>query len=810
MVFTRLHNFAAVIFLTLLMLQGPAPGGDAPGDAALLFDFSEGIGAWRLSPPQPNAARGVKHSKNALEVELEFPGAASADVILLNAAKQRGADWTDGERLTLRIKLPGDAPDDVQAIAFLKDGTLSYYQALRKVPLTPGEWNEIPFDLRPFNLDWEAIGHFKPWDGYVLQEIMQFGIKLQSMKPFKGSALIGPMRMDKAPPPESPEPTKIENLRTNAGSIGRYEKFELSFNLNRCYENPFDPAQVDVQGVFIAPSGKTCSAPGFFYQNYIREKIQLEERLTPIGRPHWKIRFAPVEIGRYRYYIKVKDSSESRTGMLEFECVESANRGFVRIEPEKKRNFEFSDSSNYYPIGHNIAADSDARGASGLGFVPTWGEGTFAYDRYLGRMAGAEENFCRLWFSYWSLGLEWTRQVTLEAPAAAKDSPSTYDPSQYGNLGRYHLKHAWKLDHILETAARNNIYMLMLFTAHGEISADYESQWKDSPYFSGNGGPLDAPNTWYTDPQVNMYYKRRLRYIAARWGYSTNVLGWDLLNEPDLANYYRAVPNEAAAWVKDMILYMKTQDPNPHLYTSGLFRYRERWAEPVMGLPEVDFNTAHVFEANLADQLLADVTELTQKYDKIFLVTEADLTPFQQNPILARRALHMALWCSYCMPYAGAAMSWWWVFIDQHDLYCHFHALAKFARGEDRRKMDLAVVSPVVESAPEAAKRALRCQCVQGSGRAYLWVYDSLAFASAGCWKKFEALPAMVRLENLPPGRYHVEIWDTIKGEAISASEIETPDGKLLIELPPFETDIACKVRQVEAGEQKPPAGEQK
>src|SRR5437016_2930800 len=52
-------------------------------------------------------------------------------------------------------------------------------------------------------------------------------------------------------------------------STGQYEKFELSFAYTT-YSNPYDPAIVDVEAVFTAPSGKKQTVPGFFYQNYTR------------------------------------------------------------------------------------------------------------------------------------------------------------------------------------------------------------------------------------------------------------------------------------------------------------------------------------------------------------------------------------------------------------------------------------------------------------------------------------------------------------------------------------------------------------
>ncbi len=37
----------------------------------------------------------------------------------------------------------------------------------------------------------------------------------------------------------------------------------------------------------------------------------------------------------------------------------------------------------------------------------------------------------------------------------------------------------------------------------------------------------------FTDPQARKYQQRIFRYIVARWGYSPNILSWELFNEID-------------------------------------------------------------------------------------------------------------------------------------------------------------------------------------------------------------------------------------------------------------------------------------
>src|SRR5437016_3591638 len=53
----------------------------------------------------------------------------------------------------------------------------------------------------------------------------------------------------------------------SAMKVDLYEKFELSFPYQGNYSNPNDPASVNVEAIFTAPSGKQQTVPGFFFQD---------------------------------------------------------------------------------------------------------------------------------------------------------------------------------------------------------------------------------------------------------------------------------------------------------------------------------------------------------------------------------------------------------------------------------------------------------------------------------------------------------------------------------------------------------------
>ena len=126
-----------------------------------------------------------------------------------------------------------------------------------------------------------------------------------------------------------------------------YNKFEIAFDLEGRWDNPFDPEQVKVDGKFTPPSREALVAPGFYYQEYRRTMTSGEDSYEPIGDPVWKVRFAPTEPGEYSYRINIVNGEQiAATDEATFTCSpDTANRGFVRISKTNPLYFEYDDGT---------------------------------------------------------------------------------------------------------------------------------------------------------------------------------------------------------------------------------------------------------------------------------------------------------------------------------------------------------------------------------------------------------------------------------------------------------------------------------
>jgi len=209
-----------------------------------------------------------------------------------------------------------------------------------------------------------------------------------------------------------PSAERLE-LRSSTAKVGRFAKIEFRIQGVGSYANPFDPAGVDVRIELTHPDGRRSSIPTFQAQEYERRSIQGRDWIYPTGLPVWKARFAPMTLGRFEAVAVRKDGrGESRSPPLQFDCVPSMAKGFVRVSRQDPRFLEFSDGQPFFAIGQNLAFIG-----SGQYVTLSKAEDIFA------RLATNGANYLRIWTCCedWALALEarksaWDRSWSRRAP----------------------------------------------------------------------------------------------------------------------------------------------------------------------------------------------------------------------------------------------------------------------------------------------------------------------------------------------------------------------------------------------------------
>jgi len=559
------------------------------------------------------------------------------------------------------------------------------------------------------------------------------------------SALLSPPLSASSKPPGQ--------VSQSAQTVGQYEKLELTVRLPSTYANPFDPDEVHVQGTFTTPSGRIIKIPGFYYQGYQRSRDgDGNESLTPIGSGVFKIRFASGEIGSHRFSVSVRDGSgPSMLGTGSFTVRPSPDQGYLQRCYETRLYFRFDSGASYFPIGENIC-------------WPQAG-GTYDYDLWLAKLAQHGGNYFRIWMANdWNpLGLERVSR----------------SPDDGCGLGRYDQAAAWRIDHILDLAHQLDLRALITIESFNTVDAagPYKG-WKESPYNAANDGPCARPFAFFVSPEATRLFKRRLRYLAARWGYSTSVFAWELCNEVDQASGYRSAP--VADWHREMAVYLRASDPWCHPITTSFGGTAGDKA--IDKLTMIDFVQSHSYGARDIAGVVADVTrDKIEAYRKPHYVGEFGIHCLSDENATDPEGLylHNGLWASMVSGSAGTAMVWWWdSYIEPQNLYHHFAHVAAFAAGIDWVKenyrpveaVDLCylpgqepkahlpvVISPVREEWEEHRCNQPQTFQVMGDGKVSNFKLMSRVLHGTGNHPSWHN-PATLLVDYPGPGRFEVMV----------------------------------------------------
>ena len=776
--------------LVILALAGAvARGGEEPQPLAQ-WRFENSADGWesRDAPVARSQAK-AEDGGYSLEIGVEFPRPASV-------FRKVNFDIDRVGRIAYHVFVPADAPETVKTMLFLKDKDGLWFQHFFEQSLERGTWNKVSLDIGPSSPHLRPSAHHRLWDSVVAHGMNQVGVKFFCDDKFKGALHLDRVQ---AYPLELPsEPLRVINLRESRTEVGRYEKFELTFDVNRHITNPFDPEQVKIDATFTDPKAKRVIVPAFYHQGFVRRIKNDREELVPVGPGTWKVRFAPTTEGTHTYYLTVKYAPERQkgkaqperldTGKRSFLCVPSKSKGFVRVCKRDPNYFAFDSGDWFYPIGHNVHSPSDdtPRAAAiqrktGADILPD--HGTYNYDHLFKKMADNGENCAEVWMCSWWLGLEWVR-----------------DWRNYNGLTRYNLHSAWRLDYLLDLAERHDLYLNLVIDNHGKTSTWCDPEWEDNPYNELNGGFLASPDEFFRNPIAKETYRKVLRYLVARWGYSTRLAGLELWNEVDLVGDAYTHDDPIAStprvqWHREMTDYLKQIDPWQHLLTTHVSTNYSRIKAAYATLPGIDYTVCDAFilgGGGVIPLVLATATAFNA-YGKPGLVTQYGGSPFGRSPAALRSDLHGGIWATYMTHTAGTPLFQWFQFIDSDDLYWNFRALAAFHAGEDRRGQSLAS-STVAFPNPH---RDLAALALQNPRTAYVWVYSRSAM---------EQMPSpnlapifrntAIRLAGLLDGSYAVEVWDTRQGTVLARLNLPAANGSLTVPLPDFRTDCALKIKR--------------
>ncbi len=532
---------------------------------------------------------------------------------------------------------------------------------------------------------------------------------------------------------------EIVNIRQRQDSVGIYEKFEIDLTLKSKFVNPFDPDEIDIIATFKSPSGKEWKIPGFY--NYS-------------AGMYWKVRFSPQELGEYQYSVSVKDKTGQVTGETKsFKAIKSLRKGPLQMA-SNKRYLQHTDGSTFFGVG-------------------------FWYnDNYAGYNSGrvTPENLDELK----TLGVNFIS--TYITPLETIGS----------GLGRYDQNICGRLDQLIELLEERDMLLSLNLWFHSYLSETVwgggNIRWYTNPYQQ-----ICEAKDFYRSEQSWKYQEKLYRYFIARWGYSSSLAMWFVVDEVNGTDGWVSGDSLGAAkWAGQVHSYFKKNDPYNHLTTgtrSG--GIKEYWREgyeifdiagreiyeaqgfPITKSAGLDSADVHPLEhsyTNYANQ----ISKLWNGYEKPVIIGETgwDHTFYEPGMPGYLALYHNTLWVTLA---TGSAMSpFWWAYsgrLNDHIVSGQLTTYRKFTDHIPFAK--LTGLTPIQLTIPDGHGYAIK-----SNEMIFGWVVNP----------KTDVAGDSIQITSLKPGKFKVRLYHTWRGEFIQEKELENSSGTVTIKFPYLHT----------------------
>ncbi len=676
---------------------------------------------------------------------------------------------------------PGMGRSTVQIVVEC-DHRYSYAHTYNNVELGAANFTfEAPLTGEEAAAYWHPQDHPGLWSDWERGLLRRMEVKIFTPTPLPGALEC----LYAARPSEEGEPVRLAWATPLANPVPLGNRFELAFDLAEWHGNPFDNQAFPVVLEVTPPGGTPLRISPFLYQNFEAEGGLGEETIIPHGPKHFLVRYRPRQSGDHAYRLLLRDTEETERTLTSGTLIvtEGTPPDFLRVSTRSPRYFEHADGRFFYAIGWNLPYPVDR--PYGQNYMPYLPDGnTLAFKRKLiDDLADAGGNFARFWLSDWWNGLEWSRDV-----------------GTYPGLGRYNLRNAWINDQILEHCERRGIYLQFESLNHVRLSRDYG--WPQHPYNRLNGGFLQRPRKFWTDPGTETYSRRRLAYIMARYADSPAVHSFNVMSEPDIVagNMWPAVRN----WLLAQLDTIRRLDIYGHITGNQLCMpnrdpgfFRE---DPV----ELVSTNAYTSIGGLPDEQIDAIRVFAERYSPIgkpVLIAEA-VGHWAGDPgWKMRRDTLGALWAGVASGLAGTPLSWWWNFQYGEDIGRGGpRVVADFMRDEDLILADDTELGGWRHRSVTATSREgnLRALMSGNQVRRFLFAYN---FDTLSRTRRDPSTCDDNRIEfgDLRPGAYHAEYWDLRHGRTKLTQRLEVgSDGVAELMPPAFREGWAIKIFPVD------------
>lgn len=512
--------------------------------------------------------------------------------------------------------------------------------------------------------------------------------------------------------------------------------------------NPFLEWELKVEAIFTHPNvSEPIVIDGFYSKQYSTWMVDPLPDLPaaaacysdcytslggytelPASNYPFRIRFAPPQTGIWNAVIKITTATQTIvTPSFEFNVFDEGNPGYVKVGDSKR--FLTLNGQTFVPIGCNAMCpetngihDTELAWKTHMNYYGHPDSARYYSEAYRPDITNV---LPRVYDSYKNVLLSMVNN-------GANSFRTIMNPFsteiEYEKLGDYskRLSNAQEMDEILELAEAHDFYLDWNCHQHTVFTIGTQGtywNWAFDGYCykqEAQGSVLSfltGINPDNTPNQAKEYYKQRLRYILARWGYSTNISILELTSEIDQfgsggnvqgsSSLYLNNQQAFADWMVEMGTYIKSKyNGKIHILTSCYAGPRGN-SDPGLNSDVFDVFSSNIydfdapngvkhFNDNVSEFILNDASTDSSNYTRNPITGEFKIKPLmfsEMDPAQAKSAIltpsncgthveevRRTMWQSL---FSGLAAGYSWDAWYFPELYPVFGQMRNFISGVD-------------------------------------------------------------------------------------------------------------------------------
>ncbi|KPL81040.1 hypothetical protein ADN00_00425 [Ornatilinea apprima] len=314
-------------------------------------------------------------------------------------------------------------------------------------------------------------------------------------------------------------------------------------------------------------------------------------------------------------------------------------------------------------------------------------------------------------------------------------------------------------------------------------------------------GQFSTEGDGYFQPEntkANWLLRQWWRYVASRWGYSTSIHSWELLNEgpPDSQEHY----NLAQQFGK----FMHSVDAHPHLVTTSFwYGWEESFWKDAESYPDIDYADYHLYVTEKSD--FSNIVEWKNRLGATIYSSAVEMPVMlgelgfflPDQPEFRRLVLQDTqglwfrdlIWSQLADTVIFTPAYWWNEHLNQIDYLPIAQAFNNFVKDIPFQQGGFSAAEVEIESSQWTAVG----QISTNFNYAAIWLHR----LKPPSWLSRLSRPVKVYIQVAPSQKYQVRWYDTLSSRLLYTEYMESnSSGILELHIWDPDADVAVKIRK--------------